>query len=194
RGASVGAHARLAGGGERLVAAAAENAHRLGHRLQLGFERGDAAGQRGIAHALRRRGARGFELGHAARDLVEGFRIGGRRRRAGGGAAHPQCDAGEARTERAHAVVAADEQAHEPERGENEADAGDGHAEPENGGHALPRRLGRRVARHIGGQRVGRLFARRGGGGGGPWGGGFFLAGRGGSLPRRFGGGFRPVF
>src|SRR5262249_2617909 len=153
---------------ERLVAAAAENAHGLSHRLALGLDRRAAGGGRGIARAPRRPGGSGFELGHAARHLVKRLRIGGRRRCARGEVAQLELDAGDARIERAHAVVAAEEQAHEPEHGEHEAAAGDRRTEP---GHLPPRPPGRPPA----GQRP------SGGGGGGGRGGG----GRGGWGPPR---------
>src|SRR5262249_22599556 len=114
RGAGVGAHARFAGSGERLVVAATESAHGFGQRLHLGFERGEAGGERGIDRALRRRGAGGFELGDAARHRVERFRIDGRRRRARGEIAQLELDAGEARVELAHAVVTAQQEARGP--------------------------------------------------------------------------------
>src|SRR5260370_1436943 len=58
RGARVGARARLARSGKRLLVAAAERNHGLGKRLKLGLERREAVGKRGVPATDGRPGAR----------------------------------------------------------------------------------------------------------------------------------------
>ncbi len=141
RGARVGARARLARSGKRLLVAAAERNHGLGKRLKLGLERREAVGKRGVAGTDGRRGARGrLEPGEATCDLFENFGIGARRRGTRGKLAQVKLEAGKARVERAHAVVAADDEARNAEHREHDAQPRRRRAEQRHARSAPPRR------------------------------------------------------
>ena len=75
RGGGVGAGARLARGGENVVAAAAERGDGFGQRLDLAVDGGDAIGQARIARRRPRGHDRGFERVDPAHHFFQGAAI-----------------------------------------------------------------------------------------------------------------------